>query len=134
LHIASGWLYFGRVDDALPILDAARDLLFNNALAYHDKNPLSCAYAAALGQAPVELSLAKYLELFPRLGRIWDCRETRYYVSISQLQLIETVVLAMVSDDFVLGQNARRWLDEDEFLVRRRIHRDVRDVLAQAGM
>jgi cellulose synthase operon protein C len=60
--------------------------------------------------------------------------ETRYYFSQSQLQLIEAVVLAMVSDDFVLGQNARRWLDEDEFLVRRRIHRDVREVLAQAGM
>jgi hypothetical protein len=134
LHISSGWLFFGRVDDALPVLDAARDLLFSGTLVYHEKNPLSCTYATALGQAPVELSLAKYLELFPRIGRIWDTLETRHYFSQSQLQLIESVVLAMVSDDFVLGQNARRWLDEDEYLVRRRIHRDLRGVMAQAGM
>src|SRR5262249_60157907 len=123
-----------RVDDALPVLDAARDLLFSGTLVYHEKNPLSCTYATALGQAPVELSLAKYLELFPRIGRIWDTLETRHYFSQSQLPLIESVGLAMVSDDFVLGQNARRWLDEDEYLVRRRIHRDLRAVMAQAGM
>lgn len=134
LHIASGWLYFGRVGDAVPILDTARELLFTEPLKYFDKNPLACAYAAALGQAPVDLSLAKFQELFPRIGRIWDSRETRYYFSQSQLHLIESVVLAMASDDFVLGPNARRWLDEDEYLVRRRIHRDLRTFLAQAGV
>jgi hypothetical protein len=134
VHIAGGWLFFGRVDDALPVLDAARELLFSGTLKYHDRNPLACAYASALSQAPVDLSLPKFMELFPRIERIWDVMQTRHYLSQSQLQLIEAVVLAMVSDDFVLGQNARRWLDEDEFLVRRRIHRDVREVLAHAGM
>jgi cellulose synthase operon protein C len=134
LHIAGGWLYFGRVEDALPVLDAAQELLFSGPLVFHEKNPLSWTYAATLGQAPVEVSLPKFMELFPRIGRIWEVQETRHCFSQSQLNLIETVVLAMVSDDFVLGQNARRWLDEDEFLVRRRIHRDVREGLAHAGM
>jgi hypothetical protein len=35
-------------------------------------------------------------------------------------------VLAVVSDDFTMGTNARRWLDDDEYLVRKRIHRDLR--------
>jgi hypothetical protein len=37
--------------------------------------------------------------------------------------------LAVVSDDFTLGANARRWLDDDEFLVRRRIHKDLRAMM-----
>ena len=34
--------------------------------------------------------------------------------------------LAVVSDDFTLGANARRWLDDDEYLVRRRVHQEYR--------
>jgi len=42
------------------------------------------------------------------------------------------VVLAVVSDDFTMGSQARRWLDDDEFLVRRRIHRDLKTIMAHA--
>ena len=35
--------------------------------------------------------------------------------SQSQLKVIEAVVLAVASDDFTLGANARRWLDDDEY-------------------
>ena len=43
--------------------------------------------------------------------------------------MIEAVVLAVVRDDFTLGSSARRWLDDDEYLVvRRRIHREYRAV------
>jgi hypothetical protein len=48
--------------------------------------------------------------------------------------VVEAVVLAVVSDDFSLGQNVRRWLDEDEYLVRRRIHRDLRSFMSRAGL
>jgi len=30
------------------------------------------------------------------------------------LQVVEAVVLAIVSDDFNLNQSVRRWLDEDD--------------------
>jgi hypothetical protein len=39
-----------------------------------------------------------------------------------------------VSDDFVLGSAGRRWLDEDELLVRRRIHRDMKRHLDRSGL
>jgi hypothetical protein len=44
--------------------------------------------------------------------------------------VVEAMVLAAVSDDFTLGADARRWLDDDEYLIRRRVHADVR---ASAG-
>jgi hypothetical protein len=43
------------------------------------------------------------------------------------------MMLALVSEDFTLDREARKRLDDDEFLVRRRIHRDVREAMAKAG-
>ena len=40
----------------------------------------------------------------------------------------------MVNDDFALGPAGRRWLDEDEYLVRRRIHADLRKQLSASGL
>jgi hypothetical protein len=48
---------------------------------------------------------------------------------VLQLDVIESVVLAVVSDDFTQGTQTRRWLDDDEFLVRRRIHDDHRKMV-----
>ncbi|MBY0528452.1 MAG: hypothetical protein K2R98_33985 [Gemmataceae bacterium] len=134
LRIAGGWLYFGQVDDALPILDEARELLFSETLPYIEKNPLACTYASVLGDAPVDLALQRWMELFGKVGRVADQFMTGSYYSQAQLQLVEAVVLALVSDDFNLNQSVRRWLDEDEYLVRRRIHRDLRALMAQTGM
>ena len=41
-------------------------------------------------------------------------------------------MLAVVSDDFTLGADARRWLDDDEYLVRRRVHKEYRAAAGQA--
>jgi hypothetical protein len=65
-------------------------------------------------------------EVFKSLKGIKDTYTTSTHFSVSQLDVVEAVVLAVVSDDFTQGTQARRWLDDDEFLVRRRIHRDMR--------
>jgi hypothetical protein len=49
------------------------------------------------------------------------------------LRIVEEVILALISDDFALGPAGRRWLDDDEFLVRRRIHDDMRRYVAGLG-
>jgi hypothetical protein len=46
----------------------------------------------------------------------------------------EAVALAMTAKDFAADPGARRWLDEDEYLVRRRIHADIQRALAAAGL
>ena len=56
------------------------------------------------------------------------------FFSELHLAIVEEVVLAIASDDFALGPGGRRWLDEDEFLVRRRIHRDMQTTLAKSRL
>ena len=43
----------------------------------------------------------------------------------------EAIVLTMAGDDFLLGESGRRGLEDDEYFVRRRIHREVRAALGQ---
>jgi len=136
LQVAAGWLYFGHIDKALPVLQEARLYLFDapHEIIAPERTKLACVYAATLGQAPVELALPRLAELFQRIGVLADRFTTNDHYSRSQLEVVEAVVLAIVSDDFALTQGARRWLDEDEYLVRRRIHRDLRALMAQHGV
>jgi hypothetical protein len=136
LQIASGWLYFGRTEQAMPVLEEARRLLFeeDSKLAPVFRTKLACRYAETLGQLPVELALKRFEELFRKLNYLCDTFTTNSHYSLSQLQVVEAVVLAVVSDDFAVGQNVRRWLDEDEYLVRRRIHHDLRTLMNQSGL
>jgi hypothetical protein len=131
LHVASGWYYFGKDDQARPVMDAVRSLLFNGNMERWEQTRLACAYAATLGQAPAELTLRGIEELFQKLERVRDDLLPNSHYSLSQLDVIEAVVLAVVTDDFAMGTQGRRWLDDDEYLVRRRIHRDVHAVMRQ---
>jgi hypothetical protein len=126
LHVASGWYYFGRDSQADPILQRVREVLLKGDLPHRDQNPLACAYARAVGQATVSVAQKRLEEIFQHLRGVKDTFTTSSHFSVSQLDLVESVVLAVVSDDFTMGTQGRRWLDDDEFLVRRRIHRDWR--------
>jgi cellulose synthase operon protein C len=59
---------------------------------------------------------------------------TSTHYSRLHLNIVEDVVLAVVSEDFTRGTALRRWLDDDEYLVRRRIHRDTRVALSHSGL
>ena len=80
--------------------------------------------------APADFALAGFAELFQRLAvTTFEPAGT-----IQRLRVVEAVALATAAEDFAADQKARRWLDEDEFLVRRRIHRDVQAAMGGAGM
>ncbi|GIW80100.1 MAG: hypothetical protein KatS3mg105_1907 [Gemmatales bacterium] len=134
LHVAGGWYYLGHDDNAVAVVDLARDLLFANCLSPTEQTKLARAYAATLAQAPVDDALQRIEELFYRLEGVSDTYTTNSHYSLSRLDVVEAVVLAVAHDDFVVGQKVRRWLDEEEYLIRRRIHRDVRDSLARADL
>jgi hypothetical protein len=40
----------------------------------------------------------------------------------------------VVTDEFTLGPAVRGWLDDDEFLIRGRVHRDLAAVLREQGL
>lgn len=139
LHLAGGWLTFGLTDQATPILDEARtDLLApgGGKIGMAEFTRVAQAYVAAVGQGPADTGLPRIAELFRKMdpAKVANGYTTAPYYSRFHLNLAEEVVLAIVSDDFALGPAARRWLDEDEYLVRRRIHRDMKRHLAGSGL
>ncbi len=132
LQVAQGWYFFGRDSQAEPILQAARSVLLANDLGPHDQSQLACAYASAVGQGPLDRGQARLEELFRRLGGIRDTYTTASHFSLSQLEVIEAVILAVVSEQGLAQQQLRRWLDENEALIRRRISQDLA-VIANGG-
>jgi cellulose synthase operon protein C len=143
LHLAAGWFYFEKPGHARPILDAARSWILSPAKKANDPDrpaaqyvSLVATYIATVGQVPVDEALARIEEIFTSddLDRLPNTLTSNNYYSLLHLNIAEAVVLTMATDDFALGPAARRWLDDDEYLVRRRIHRDMRAALAKAGM
>lgn len=131
LHVAAGWYHLGQPDRARPVLDEARALLLQGDLPPLDQTALAVVYAGVLGQAPPADALPRLAELCSRLERVHDTYTVVSHYSAARLALIEAIVLALASDDFLLGESGRRWLEDDEYFVRRRIHREVRAALGQ---
>ncbi|MGE3821706.1 MAG: hypothetical protein AB7I30_20020, partial [Isosphaeraceae bacterium] len=131
LQVAAGWCHFGQSERASPIFDEARAILLEGELPPIDQTGLACAYARALGQAPGAIAIPRLTELFTSVERVHDTFTVGSHYSLSRLDLIESVVLTLASEDFTLGESGRRWTEDDEYLVRRRIHRDVRAALGE---
>ncbi len=130
LGLAIGWFAVGDEESGNRILNDARDRLFLAAPG-DDRNhtELAIAYAGALGSAPPRIALGRLEEIFQRLDRITLTGSTNRYYSLKMLELIDAVVRAVVTEDFTLSPAVRGWMDDDEFLIRRRLHRDMTQVL-----
>ncbi|MFO0824840.1 MAG: hypothetical protein U0792_17265 [Gemmataceae bacterium] len=136
LNIAAGWLTFGLHEQAAPILDEARKELLDPSavkLGAREYTELARAYVLALGQGPSETGLTRITELFRKMDdkKITNTWTTAAYYSRFHLNLVEDVIRAIVSDDFALGPSGQKWLESDEYLVRKRIHADMRRHLQQ---
>ena len=135
LALAAGWYAAGHEDEGDRILKHARNLLYlGGKLSDADRTNLALAYAEVLGFAPPRIAHGLLEELFQRLGTVKIEGATNRYFTLRPLQLIDTVVRAVVTDEFALGPSVRGWLDDDEFLIRGRIHRDLAAVLREQGI
>jgi hypothetical protein len=143
LPVAGAWFRYERPADARPILDAARGWLLKPEKKPNDPDrpavqyvALLSAYIAAAGHAPLDEAVGRMEELFAsgRLDRLPNTMTSNHYYSLLHLGVAEAVVLTLATEDFAAGPGARRWLEDDEYLVRRRIHRDMRTALARTGM
>lgn len=133
LGLAVGWFAVGNPDAGMRVLDAARDRLFNRPIADdRERTAVALGYAAGLGHAPTRVALGRLEELFLRLETIDTRGAANRYFTAQPLELIDTVIRSIVSDDFAVGPEVRGWLDDDEFLIRRRITRDLTAVV-EAG-
>lgn len=143
LNIANGWMYFDAGDRVQLILDEARQYLLRTDKGRLAELPQSdkyaavvCAYITALGHSSLDEAGGRIEELFTsgRLDPIRNSYTTNTFYSRLHLSIVESVVFALASEDLAFSPAARRWLDDDEYLVRRRIHRDMRAALSAAGM
>lgn len=144
LNLATGWLASGLDDHAAPILDAARaEVLRSLAVPpptppapHKDVVELTRAYVAACGQARSGAGLARIAELFEKADPAAVPNSWTGNICYSRLHLmvVEEVVLALVNDDAGLGSAGRRWLDEDEYLVRKRVHADMDRLLKTSAL
>ncbi len=124
LHTAAALAFLGEMERARPVFDEALTVLQGD-LPISERLQLTRALARALGGAPLEYALAGLERLQKRFEVVTDNFNTNSHVCLSVVDFIEALVLGYVSDDLAVDPAARRFLDDDEYLVRRRIHRDL---------
>jgi cellulose synthase operon protein C len=135
LGVASGWYYAGKSDPAHAVIDQAGKDLYGTALTRMERTQLALTYARTLGSvSPVRVALGRFEELFQRLKDLRLASTTDSHYNLNILRLVEIMVRAVVAEDFTLGPAVRGWLDDEEYLVRQRIHRDMKALLAQHGV
>ena len=138
LNLASGWFYFGNDERAHAILDEVGAFLYQEkSLRHHLRRALVRQYASALEHAPMEVAIPKLEEIFEKLSGItkgFGAGIQDNYYAYELLEIVESVVLALVSDDMTLDPKARRLMEELEFSIRKRIHRDMDQARRDSGV
>lgn len=124
LHTAAALAFLGDVERARPVFDEALVRLGGDLLN-PERLKLTRALARALGAAPIGYAIAGLDQLQKKLELVTDSYNTNTHVCLSVVDFMESLVLGYVSDDLTVDHTARRFLDEDEYLVRRRIHTDL---------
>jgi hypothetical protein len=125
LQLAAGLAEIGRPEQATSLFKEGRKALKDPALLPVDKQTLTRAMATACGYMPLEFAIAELSRLSGQISSVTDSFSTNSHFCLSVIQFMESMVLGYVSEQLALGELGRRWLDEDEYLVRRRIHRDL---------
>jgi hypothetical protein len=124
LALAAGLAYLGETTRALPILEGARKAL-NDPMTLTQRLDLTRALASAYAQAPINDALAAIADLSSQLRDITDSFGTNSHYCLSVLHFVESLVVGIASDDLALGEAGRRFVEDDEHLIRRRLHRDL---------
>lgn len=127
LGLAGGLAYLGQTTQAQPIIDDAQTRLSRSesGLIPVDRLKLTRFTGRALGHLPTETALPGLLRLAQQLPWVTDAFNTNSHFCLSLVDFADALVLGHVGDDLTLNEATRRFLEEDEYLVRRRVHRDV---------
>ncbi len=126
LALASGFAYLGAMPQAEPIINEVQQRLARESgLIIPDRLRLTRAVAQALSHASTEVALPGLLRIAQQLPFVTDSYNTNSHFCLSLVDFADALVLGHVGDDLTLNETTRRFLDEDEYLVRRRVHRDV---------
>jgi cellulose synthase operon protein C len=129
LQLAAGLASLGRIEQARAIFEEA-DAALRGPLLAPARLRIARALASALAQAPRDEALLGLGRLAGHLTLVTDSYNTNTHFCLSVIQFMEGLILGYASEDLALGDLGRRWLEEDEHLVRRRVHRDLAELEA----
>ena len=124
LSLAAGLLAVGRETDAQPMLDAAWSRL-NQKPPLPERLAISRGLAAAQAFANPEAAVVVVNRLFGMIEHISDSYNTNSHYSISMIEYAEIIVQALAHEELSLGNKGRQIVEEDEYLLRQRVHRDM---------
>jgi hypothetical protein len=127
LGVASGLAMLGRMTEASAVFDRAFAALGGFQGGMPERLTLTRSLAGALAHAPVEQALPALARLSEQLPKVTDSYNTNTHFCLSVVELADALVLGHVGVAQGAGERTRHWLDEDEFLVRRRIHRELEE-------
>lgn len=125
LHVAAGQAYVGDFEHARIALQSTQAALADLKLTSKDRLRLGRALAIAWSHAPREEATVGLLGLAGQLTLITDSFNTNSHFCLSVVSFMDAMVLALANGELAMGDLGRRWLDEDEYLIRRRIHKDL---------
>ncbi|NVJ20326.1 hypothetical protein HUW62_03710 [Myxococcus sp. AM011] len=127
LGVASGMAMLGHVDEALPVFNMAFDALAAAKGSPQERMALTRSLARALAHTPTNIALPGLARLSEGLATVTDSFNTNSHFCLSVVELADSLVLGHIEVAQGSSERARSWLDEDEFLVRRRIHQELED-------
>ncbi len=123
LALAAGIAFLGDFARAAPTFEQAQKTLDSIHMA--ERLELIRALATAYSQTPLPIALRGIADLAGQLRYMTDSFGTNSHYCLSVLHFVESLVLGITSDDLVLGETGRRFVEDDEHLIRRRLHRDL---------
>ena len=126
LALAAGIAFLGDFARAAPTFEQGRRAL-DGERHPTERLKLIRALATAYSQTPLPTALRGIAELAGQLRDISDSFGTNSHYCLSVLHFVDSLVLGITSDDLALGETGRRFVEDDEHLIRRRLHRDLRD-------
>jgi hypothetical protein len=127
LSLAGASFALGEPDRARPALDESLARLSGD-VPMADRLQIVRAAGSAVTRAPEDLALATLARLAEGLGRVTDSFNTNSHFCLSVIAFMEALIFPYAAEDLALGDLGRQWLDDDEYLVRRRVHRDLASV------
>jgi len=125
VQVAGGLCALGLETEARPSFERAVARL-SGEMPVPDRLLVTRAVARGVATADPAFALAVLRRLESQLPKITDSYNTNSHFCLSVIAFVEALIMGYVSEDLALGDAARRFFDEDEHLVRRRIHKEVR--------
>lgn len=128
--VAGGFAYLGRPDLAAPAIEEAIGHLSNETSPMFRRNApdltrLARAVARSLAMGPADFALKGLRRMVAPLPWLTDMNSMNTYLCLSVVELADIIAVGHVGEDLTLSEVTRTFLEEDEYRVRRRIHREA---------